>query len=126
MFLRIQEFFVRVYDREEAMEDARWLLLALGALLLEIGLIKALISLNSGLPYLTGSALLILFGVLPFFWFRVAALFFLIAGLSADLVIRRNPFCVFFVWIALFHAFHLFRSQKEIAQVPEEGSNNES
>ena len=127
MLLRIKEFFARVYPREDVMEDSRWLLLLAGAFGLQVGLTKSLFVLESGFPFFAGSAVLILFGILPFFWTRAIVLSLGTLGLIADLVIRRYPFSIVLVWVCFFQAFHLWRSQKEIKEVvPQEGGTSEA
>ena len=126
MILRVKEFFYRVYPREEVMADTRWLLLLLGAFVLEVGLLKAFMSMDSGLPFIMGAAVLIVFGSMPFFWPRAASLSLLTAALVADLVMRRNPFSIIFIWLFFINAFHLLRSQKEAKEAPSEGDANES
>ena len=126
MLTRVQEFFLRVYPREEVMADTRWLLLVLSAFVLQIGLLKAFLSLNSGIPFMIGAAVLMTFGVLPVFLLRAAGLFLLTLALAVDLVIRRNPFTIIFLWLFFIHTFHLIRSPKEFKEAPPEENANES
>jgi hypothetical protein len=102
----------RVYTRAQLKEDSKWILLAAGAVCLQVGAVLALGDRLLSPPasyYLAAGAALAVVAFVPIFWLH----FLVIAGgtvfLAADLAMRQNPVGAPFVLLGVYFSYKMVR-----------------
>lgn len=106
-------FVSRVYTRPELKEDSKWILLAAGAICLQIGTAMAIgeetLTNPPGVWYLACAFVFSVCALVPIFWLH----FVLIAGgtffLGADVAIRQNPVGVVLVLFGALFSYKMVR-----------------
>lgn len=105
----LKAFLFPTYSRDQSSEDVKWLLLLAGAVAVQMGLLKIILSLESGVQILWGGLILIVLTAIPFFWTRLLILALLTAAAGWDYALRKNPFSILFILVGIYHMYYMIR-----------------
>ena len=116
MFSKI--FGGKTRTRQELMEDAKWLLLLVGALQIQLGLVIAILARVFIIESIVFTAIglgFVLLAMIRMYWGRFFAMLVWTAALIADFYLRHNPFSIFFILVGLLLIYRMIRFRNQTA-----------
>ena len=110
--------FGKSFTRQELMQDAQWLLLLIGALQIQLGLIIAVLArafIVESIVFAAIGFVFVLLAMIRMYWARFAAMLIWTGALVVDFYLRRNPFAVFFIIVGILLVYRMvrFRNQND-------------